>query len=116
MALHRLVVAELDRAPQIAEAFAARGPDRVCDRLASYVAAEMAAGRLRGGDPLLAARQLLALCQAGFHNDRLLRPALVADRDPGEGIADAVTSFMAAWGPDGGTLSGPLQQAPSFGG
>ena len=100
IALHRLVVAELDRMPELAEAFASRGPDRVRTRLCHYLKDEMAAGRLRAGDPLLASRQFLALCQAGFYYERLLRPAMAIGLDPNEGIDAAVHAFMAAWSPE----------------
>ena len=100
IALHRLVLAELDRMPEIAEAFATRGPDRVRERMRGFFADEMAAGRLRPGDALLAARQFLALCQSRFYNDRLLRPAMVPALDPNEGIDAAVATFMAGWKPD----------------
>jgi len=99
VALHRLVVAEADRVPEITRAFAERGPDRVRGRLCRWMEEEMAAGRLRPGAPLVAARQFIALCQAGCYLDRLWRPncALVVDIDAD--VEAAVRSFMAAWGP-----------------
>lgn len=99
IALHRLVLAELDRMPEIGVAFAARGPDRVRGRLCCYLKEEMAAGRLRTDDPLLAARQFIALCHAGFYIDRLWQPSMVIGFDPDTDVAAAVRTFMAAWGP-----------------
>jgi TetR/AcrR family transcriptional regulator, mexJK operon transcriptional repressor len=101
-ALHRLIVAEADRFPEIGEAFATRGPERTRARLCRYMTEEMAEGRLREGDALLAARQFIALCQAGCYLDRLWRPNRAPLADP-EGEADAaVRTFMAAWGPTQG--------------
>lgn len=99
-ALHRLIVAETERFPQIGEAFAVRGPDRVRARLCRYMEEEMNAGRLRRGDPLYAARQFLALCQAGCYLDRLWRPARAVSTQPEADVAAAVDTFLRAWGPE----------------
>ncbi|WP_294394821.1 TetR/AcrR family transcriptional regulator [uncultured Sphingomonas sp.] len=99
MALHRLIVAEVERFPALGETFAARGPDRSRARLARYLEEEMAAGRLRQGDSHLAARQFFALCQSGCYLDRLWRPRMVEAADPDAEVAEAVDIFMRAWGP-----------------
>ena len=96
VALHRLIVAEAGRFPTVGETFAKRGPDRVRARLSRYLADEMAAGRVRPGDSLVAARQFIALCQAGCYPDRLWRTGeLPLNLD--DEVAVAVESFMAAW-------------------
>ncbi|HWI87574.1 MAG TPA: TetR/AcrR family transcriptional regulator, partial [Sphingomonas sp.] len=99
IALHRLIVGEAERFPTMGEAFATRGPDRVRARLCQYVEDEMATGRLRKGDPLLAARQFIALLQAGCYLDRLWRPACAPNTDIARDVAAAVDTFMQAWGP-----------------
>lgn len=99
VALHRLIVAEAGRFPTIGEAFALRGPDRMRTRLCRYMEEEMAAGRLRQGDPASAARQFIALCQAGCYLDRLWRPCCAATADPDAEVGAAVATFIAAWGP-----------------
>jgi len=98
IALHRLIVAEAERFPTIGEAFAVRGPDRVRSRLCRYMEEEMAAGRLRQGDPVLAARQFLGLLQAGCYLDRLWRPLRAREADIDGDVAAAVDTFMRAWG------------------
>lgn len=98
VALHRLIVAEAERFPSIGRAFADRGPDRVRTRLARYMEDEMKAGRLRAGEPVMAARQFVALCQAGCYLDRLWRSDTNPAFDPEREVAAAVESFMAAWG------------------
>jgi len=100
IALHRLIVAEADRFPSIGRTFAERGPDRVRARLCRYMGEEMDARRLRKGDPMLAARQFIALCQAGCYLDRLWRPNVVLTVDAHAEVAGAVDTFMAAWGPE----------------
>ncbi len=98
LTLHRLVVAEAERFPQISEAFAIRGPDRVRTRLCRYMDEEMAAGRLRRGDPLVAARQFISLCQSGCYLDRLWRPSRPLENDVDRDIGAAIDTFMRAWG------------------
>jgi AcrR family transcriptional regulator len=100
VALHRLIVSESERFPQIGEAFALRGPDRVRARLCRYMDEEMAAGRLRQGDPIIAARQFVGLCQSGCYLDRLWRPAGSWGSNPEADVAAAVDTFLRAWGPD----------------
>ena len=99
--LHRLVVSEVDRFPALGRAFAERGPERVRARLCRYLEEEMAAGRLRHGDAMIAARQFISLCQAGCYFDRLLRPELIEQFDIDGEVAASVATFMAAWGPRG---------------
>lgn len=99
IALHRLIVAEAERVPAISRAFAERGPDRLRKRLCRYMEQEMAMGRLRGAEPMIAARQFIALAQAGCYLDRLWRPACTLVVDVDMDVAAAVRSFMAAWGP-----------------
>jgi len=98
IAVHRLIVSEVDRFPWIGKTFVERGPDRVRAHLSRYLEDEMAAGRLRTGDPILAARQFIALCQAGFYVERLWRPDILQTVDPDAEVAAAITTFMAAWG------------------
>jgi TetR/AcrR family transcriptional regulator, mexJK operon transcriptional repressor len=100
IALHRLIVAESERFPQLGAAFAARGPDRVRNRLTRYMEEEMAAGRLRRNDAQRAARQFIALCQAGCYLDRLWRPVEQIASDVEGDVAAAVEGFLRAWGPE----------------
>jgi len=100
LALQRLIVAETERFPQIGETFAERGPDRLRQRLCRYLKEEMEAGRLRKGDPLVAAHQLVGLCQAGCYLDRVWRPARVSAIKVEDDVANAVDTFMRAWGPE----------------
>ena len=100
MTLKRLIMAETERFPQLGEAFAVRGPDRVRQRLCRYMEEEMAAGRLRKGDPLVAARQFIGLCQAGCYFDRIWRPTQPSAARIEADVVEAVDTFMRAWGPE----------------
>ena len=100
VALQRLIVAETERFPQIGEAFAVRGPDRVRQRLCRYLEEEMQAGRLRKGDPLVAAHQFIGLCQSGCYLDRIWRPARQSPIKVEKDVANAVDTFMRGWRPE----------------
>lgn len=99
IALHRLIVAEAERFPSMGETFARRGPDSVRARLCRYVERQMDEGRLRAGDPLIAARQFIALLQAGCYLDRLWRPVGATTTRSEDDVVNAVDTFMRAWGP-----------------
>ena len=99
IALHRLIVAEAERFPKMAETFATRGPDSVRARLCDYMEDEMAAEHLRRGDPLVAARQFVGLLQSGCYLDRLWRPGRPIATNIDGDVAAAVDTFMRAWGP-----------------
>ena len=69
--LHRIVMGEAGRFPELGTLFFERGPKRGKAKLAAFLTAAMADGRVKRGDPLIAARQFASLCQAGLHQDRL---------------------------------------------
>ena len=98
IALHRLLVSEAERVPSMGRAFAERGPDRLRRRLGSWMEDEMVAGRLRAGDPVVAARQFVALCQAGCYIERLWRPLGSFAIDIEGDVRAAVDSFLNGWG------------------
>lgn len=100
IALHRLIVSEAVRFPTLGETFATRGHGRVRARLATYLAGEMAANRLRAGPPETAARQFVALLQAGSFTDRLWWRARPSDAVIESDVAVAVDTFLRAWGGD----------------
>ena len=73
IALHRLVVAESGRFPQIGPIFFERAPRRMHMLLAAFFEAAMERGVMRRDDPLDAARTLTGLCLSGCHQQLLLR-------------------------------------------
>lgn len=96
--LHRIVLGEASRFPELGTLFFERGPKRGKAKLAAYLAAAMADGRVKPGDPLIAARQFASLCQAGLHQDRLW--GLVQGDDAARqhhDIEAAITCWTGAW-------------------
>jgi TetR/AcrR family transcriptional regulator of autoinduction and epiphytic fitness len=61
VALHRLVIAEAQRAPEIARAFYHAGPNKVCQGLTEWLEQQRDAGALRVSDPAGAANMLFSM-------------------------------------------------------
>jgi AcrR family transcriptional regulator len=96
--LHRLVTGEAARFPELVTVFWERGPKRGKARVAAYIAAAMADGRLRPGDPMRATLQFTALCQAESFQQVLLGmgPAPGAETIARH-VTVAVDSFLKIW-------------------
>lgn len=97
-ALKRLIAAEGHRFPELAAAFYEGGPRKTRTRLARYLEEQMAAGCLRRGDPQRAARQFLALCQAGCFSDVIWHRPGEPSSTPEEDVDVAVEAFLRIWG------------------
>lgn len=69
--LQRIIVAETERFPEIGAAFYESGPRQIQDRLSAYMAADIAAGRLRQADPHVAAAQFKDLVLSNIHQQKL---------------------------------------------
>lgn len=98
--IHRLVIAESERFPELGRAFYQSGPAVVMARIGEYLEDLMSKGRLRRQDPLVAAQQFKDLAISGVYWPRLwgvigeLTPADV-DRQ----VACAVETFLRAYAP-----------------
>jgi TetR/AcrR family transcriptional regulator, mexJK operon transcriptional repressor len=68
IALQRLIVSQADRFPEIGRVFHDHAPAVNHATVADFVKRQMAAGVLRDDDPNEAARMLLDLCTAGYHD------------------------------------------------
>ena len=99
VAIHRVVIAEAGRFPELGRAFWEQGPKLRVAKLAAYLQRAMADGRLRDADPQRAAEQFLALCRAGLHEQRLWnihgKPSAEEIRS---NVDAAVAGFMAMYG------------------
>ena len=99
IALHRLVIGEVQRFPEVGSIFYARAAGSTRGLLADYLAEAMEAGHLRRDDPLVAAEHLTQLCLGGSHQRLMLG---VLDRaTPAQTKADArnaMATFMRAFG------------------
>ena len=101
IALHRVVTGEAQRFPELGATFYQRGPKRGKERLGAYIAAAMADGRLRRGDPMVAARQFSSLCQSGcFHEILLAIEGFAGEDRVRRDIEAAIDTFLRAWATD----------------
>ncbi len=64
IALSRLVISEAPRFPELGRIFYERGPERRHRAVAGYFARQIATGRMRATDPMLASAEFHHLCQA----------------------------------------------------
>jgi AcrR family transcriptional regulator len=98
VSLHRHVVAEADRFPEVGETFFARGPVVVYQAIADWLERWEELGVLRLGDPRAAAVQFVLLCQG----DLVVRAQLGILPSPSAAevratIRRAVATFLAAY-------------------
>jgi TetR/AcrR family transcriptional regulator, mexJK operon transcriptional repressor len=99
--MYRMVVAEAKQFPELAEAFFAAGPRRALARMAAWIGAQEAAGRLRAGDPDFAAEQLFALMQTRLlMRRRLGMDEAVTEADIERVVTEAVRLFLRGYGTD----------------
>jgi AcrR family transcriptional regulator len=90
--IFRLIVAEVNRSPELAEAFHRAGPGRGASSLERRIAEEMERGRLRPSDPEDAASMLYGMAIGSIHSKMLL--ALRGPPDEAE-IAQRVREAVA---------------------
>ena len=99
LALHRLIIGEAARFPDLGRAVYEAGPARVVEELAAYFRDETRRGRLSVPDPKTAAEQFLGMLM-GHHQLRALLG--VAGPDPSAldaRVDDAVETFLRAFAP-----------------
>lgn len=94
IALHRLIVAEAGRFPEIGEMFYQRGPNTMIRLLGDFIELGMARGKLRLDDPRNAAKLLLALCLQGDHQEVLLGRTDRVDAARIAATADTAVDFL----------------------
>jgi AcrR family transcriptional regulator len=100
--IHRLVMAEAARFPELGRAFYENGPRRGILIMAAWLQTQMRAGRLRAVDPERAASLFLVLCKSEIHQKVLwaVEPE-PSDATKAATVRTAVEVFMAAYGPEG---------------
>lgn len=102
IALHRLVVAEAARFPEIGQIFYERAPRMTTNLLADFLAGAMARGQLRQDDPVYAAQLLISLSYVRLQQQlmmRLTNEITPAQRE--EEAERALQLFLRAYAPDG---------------
>lgn len=102
VALHRLVLGETSRFPELGRIFYERAPRQTQLLLAEFIAGAQVRGQLLGMEPLRAAQHLIWLCMSGNYQMRLTG---VIDHIPPDALAAdidaAMTTFMRAYGGTG---------------
>jgi AcrR family transcriptional regulator len=98
IALHRLVVGEANRFPEMGRIFYERAPRQTQQLLAAFLADAMERGQIRRLDPLVAARHLTAMCMLGNHQQRLMGVVeeVLAESIDAE-VDGAMQTFMRAY-------------------
>lgn len=100
VALHRLVLAEAGRFPEMGRIFYDSAPFQTQRLLAGYLESAMERGALRRADALTAARQLIGLCMVGLHQQLTMG---VMPRADGmvirEDVEHALDTFLKAYRP-----------------
>ena len=71
LAMHRIVVSESERAPELGRAFYEAGPRVVLERVGEYLGGLMDEGRMRRADPFLAAQHFKDLALSGLYWNRV---------------------------------------------
>jgi TetR/AcrR family transcriptional regulator, mexJK operon transcriptional repressor len=100
IALHRLVVAESGRFPEIGQVFYESGPRIVLGRMADYLQELMDKGRMRRADPLVAAQQFKDLAISGVYWPKLWGVLEeFTDEDEERQVTCAVDTFLRAYAP-----------------
>lgn len=99
LALHRVVVSEAPRRPQLGAAFYRTGPAVAAETLAAYLEDQARQGRLEVAHPRLAAEQFFSMLLGHMH----LRALLGVGGPPSEeelaaAIEAAVSTFLSAYG------------------
>lgn len=99
IAIHRIVVAEATRFPEIGEALYEAGPKRGKQRMIAYLNQAMADGRLKPADPERAAEQAMEMALGGMYRRRLWNVGPIpTEQEIEAAITSAVDVFMAAYG------------------
>ncbi len=98
--IHRLVISESARFPELGRAFYENGPKLGTATTAAWLERQMQAGRLRASDPERAAVTFIALCKSEVYQKVLwaVEPE-PSDAAKAATVQTAVEVFMAAFGP-----------------
>lgn len=100
LAIHRLVVAESERFPELGRAFYESGPRLVMMRIGEYLDQLMDEGKLRRADPLVAAQHFKDLAISGVYQPRLW--GVVGDLTPEQmdvQVECGLDTFLRAYAP-----------------
>jgi TetR/AcrR family transcriptional regulator, mexJK operon transcriptional repressor len=94
LAVHRIILAETGRFPELGRIFWKVGPERVIGEVSRYLARADAAGALSVPEPRLAAEQFLSLLKVELHLRRLLNIAPEPGEITPERVVDAAVGLF----------------------
>lgn len=101
LSLARLILAEVQRFPEIGQAYQAAGPDQLLAALKAFLLAQRTAGRLRFDDAELAAEDLWGLILSAPRTQALYRPDLTFRRtDLARYVTNGLQVFLRAYSTD----------------
>ncbi|MBN8875179.1 MAG: TetR/AcrR family transcriptional regulator [Rhodospirillales bacterium] len=101
LAIHRVVIAEAARFPELGRAFWENGPGRLRQALSAWMQRQQDAGRLRRVDAGLAADQFLGLLRSGGHVRATLGLPPPTEAEIDRTVQAAVDTFLRAFAPTG---------------
>jgi hypothetical protein len=97
--MHRVTIGEAGRFPELGRMMYDRGQARGKQHLRIFIEEAMQRGKLRTGDPFMAAQHFASLLQSGSPQHHLLGLSGCPDDATIEAeIEDALNTFMRAWG------------------
>lgn len=102
LGIHRVVVSESGRFPELGRMFYDMGPRVILTKIAGYLSDLMDQGVMRRADPLVAAQQFKDLAISGVLQPRVWGVILgdMTDAEVEEQINNAVDTFLRAYRPD----------------
>ncbi len=99
ISLHRILVMEKGRFPNIVESFHSQGPERVQAALASYLAEQIEKGKLRKMNPDVGSRQFFDLVIPEFHFGMELRSRPAPTKaEMRQRVKEAIDCFLHGYG------------------
>lgn len=98
LSIHRIVVAESGRFPELGRVFYEQGPRQGMMILSEHMQRWRDEGRLKPLDPERAAWQFADLCKSRLHQLKLWNVAEASDAEIDANVESAVRIFMAAYG------------------
>lgn len=94
-AIHRIVLAEATRMPEIGRAFYENGPRIGIERVAGHIERWMGEGKLKPGNPVRAAEQFGELCKGGLYQKMMWQVETPTDARIDANVDEAVAIFLA---------------------
>lgn len=96
--IHRVVLAEAPRFPEVGRAFYENGPRLGIERIAGHLQRWMDEGKLKQAEPVRASERFGELCKAGLYQRMMWRVEIPTDAQIDANVDEAVAIFLAYYG------------------